>query len=61
MRSVAALKSDHPIAFAACFAIATAAANGATLITGDLEIVDRAELLAVRVADAGVSPDPEKA
>jgi predicted nucleic acid-binding protein len=52
MRSVAALKADHPIALADCFAIATAAANNATLITGDPEILDRAEQLPCRVADA---------
>jgi predicted nucleic acid-binding protein len=52
MRSVAALKADHPIALADCFAIATAAANDATLITGDPEIIDRAERLPCRVADA---------
>jgi predicted nucleic acid-binding protein len=52
MRSVAALKADHPIALADCFAIATAAANHATLITGDPEILDRAEQLPCRVADA---------
>jgi predicted nucleic acid-binding protein len=52
MRSVAALKADHPIALADCFAIATAAANDATLITGDPEILDRAQRLPCRVADA---------
>jgi predicted nucleic acid-binding protein len=52
MRSVAALKADHPIARAECFAIATAAANDAILITGDPEILDRAERLPCQVADA---------
>jgi hypothetical protein len=52
MRSVAALKADHPIARADCFAIATAAANDAILITGDPEILDRAERLPCQVADA---------
>ncbi|MDQ6822168.1 MAG: PIN domain-containing protein [Actinomycetota bacterium] len=58
MRAVAALKADHPIALADCFAIATAAANGAILITGDPEIVDLAEQLPCRVADARIRPDP---
>jgi len=61
MRAVAALKADHPIALADCFAIATAAANGGTLITGDPEIVDRAEHLPCPVTDARVPPDPETA
>ena len=56
MRLVAALKADHPVALADCFAIATAAANGATLITGDPEILDRAEKLPCPVADARVPP-----
>ena len=61
MRSVAVLKADHPIALADCFAIATAAANGATLITGDPEIIDRAEHLPCSVIDARVPPDPDTA
>lgn len=61
MRSVAALKADHPIALADCFAIATAAANGATLITGDPEIVDRAKQLPCRITDARVSPAAQPA
>lgn len=61
MRSVAALKADHSIALADCFAIATAAANGATLITGDPEIVDRAEQLPCPVTDARVPPYLERA
>lgn len=61
MRSVAALKANHSIALADCFAIATAAANGATLITGDPEIVDRAEQLPCRVNDARVSPGAQPA
>jgi predicted nucleic acid-binding protein len=56
MRSVAALKADHPIALADCFAIATAAAKGAALITGDPEIVDRAEQLPCAVIDARIPP-----
>ena len=59
MRVVAALKAEHPIALADCFAIATAAANRAILITGDPEIVDRAEQLPCPVADARVPSDPE--
>jgi predicted nucleic acid-binding protein len=31
----------HPIAFADCFAAATAAARDATLLTGDPELLDR--------------------
>jgi uncharacterized protein with PIN domain len=61
MRSVAALKAAHPIALADCFAIATAAVHGATLITGDPEIVDRFEELPCPVIDARVPPDPETA
>ncbi|MDQ6816423.1 MAG: PIN domain-containing protein [Actinomycetota bacterium] len=61
MRSVATLKAAHPIALADCFAVATAAANGATLITGDPEIVDRAEQLPCPVTDARVSRHPETA
>ncbi len=61
MRSVAALKADHPIALADCFAIATAAANGATLITGDPEILDRADQLPCPIVDASVPPDPDTA
>jgi uncharacterized protein with PIN domain len=61
MRSVAALKAEHPIALTDCFAIATATANGATLITGDPEILDRAERLPCPVTDARVPPAAEKA
>ena len=52
MREVAALKSEHPIALADCFAVATAAAAGATLITGDPEIIERFETLPCPVLDA---------
>lgn len=52
MRSVAALESEHSIALADCFAIATAAARNATLITGDPEIIQRAERLPCAVSDA---------
>lgn len=51
MREVARLKSEHPIALADCFAIATAAAAGATLLTGDPEIVERADRLPCAVLD----------
>jgi predicted nucleic acid-binding protein len=59
MRAVAALKAEHPIALADCFAIATAAAHSATLITGDPEIIDRAEQLPCAITDARLAPDPE--
>jgi predicted nucleic acid-binding protein len=52
MRAVAALKAEHPIALADCFAIATAAAENATLITGDPEILDRADQIPCAVRDA---------
>lgn len=39
--AAARLKADHPIAFADCFAAATAAAYRATLLTGDPELLDR--------------------
>jgi predicted nucleic acid-binding protein len=39
--AAAHIKAAHPIAFADCFAAATAAATGATLLTGDPEILDR--------------------
>lgn len=59
MRAVAALKADHPIALADCFAIATAAAHQATLITGDPEIIERATLLACAITDARIAPDSD--
>lgn len=37
----ARLKAVHPIAFADCFAAATASARGATLLTGDPELLER--------------------
>lgn len=37
----ARLKASHPIALGDCFAIATAAAHSATLLTGDPDIVER--------------------
>lgn len=36
----AAIKATHPMAFADAFALATAAAHGAVLVTGDPEILD---------------------
>ncbi|HEY5815151.1 MAG TPA: type II toxin-antitoxin system VapC family toxin [Solirubrobacterales bacterium] len=51
MRAVAALKADHPIALADCFAIALATAERAVLLTGDPEIVDRAGELPCDVTD----------
>lgn len=57
MRAVAALKAEHPIALADCFAIAAAAAHHATLITGDPEIIDRAGQLPCAITDARVAPE----
>lgn len=51
MRAVASLKADNPIALADCFAIALAAAEGAVLLTGDPEIIDRAGDLPCEVKD----------
>jgi predicted nucleic acid-binding protein len=39
--AAAHLKAMHPIAFADCFAAATAAARDATLYTGDPELIER--------------------
>jgi len=39
--AAARIKAVHPIAFADCFAAATALARGATLFTGDPELLDR--------------------
>jgi predicted nucleic acid-binding protein len=39
--AAAHIKAAHPIAFADCFAAATAAARDATLYTGDPELLDR--------------------
>lgn len=52
MRSVAVLKAEHPIALADCFAITTAAATDARLITGDPEIIERSGQLPCQVVDA---------
>lgn len=51
MREVARLKADNPIALADCFAIALATAEGAVLLTGDPEIIDRTESLPCAVKD----------
>jgi len=39
--AAAHLKAAHPIAYADCFAAATAIARDATLLTGDPELLDR--------------------
>jgi predicted nucleic acid-binding protein len=39
--AAARIKAVHPIAFAGCFAAATALARGAILLTGDPELLDR--------------------
>jgi predicted nucleic acid-binding protein len=51
MRSVSSLKEEHPIALANCFAVALATDEGAELLTGDPEIIDRGEQLPCRVVD----------
>ncbi|HET9814070.1 MAG TPA: type II toxin-antitoxin system VapC family toxin [Sphingomicrobium sp.] len=51
MRSAAALKAEHPMALADCFAVALAAAEGGVLLTGDPEIIDLAEKLPCKVKD----------
>jgi predicted nucleic acid-binding protein len=51
MRAVAGLKADNPIALADCFAIALAAEEGAVLLTGDPEIIERADQLPCEVKD----------
>jgi predicted nucleic acid-binding protein len=50
MRAVANLKAENPIALADCFAIALAA-EGTVLLTGDPEIVERADRLPCEVTD----------
>jgi predicted nucleic acid-binding protein len=39
--AAAHINAAHPIAFADCFAAATAAARDATLLTGDPELIER--------------------
>jgi uncharacterized protein with PIN domain len=51
MRAVAGLKAANPIALVDCFAIALADAERAQLLTGDPEIVDRADELPCDVVD----------
>jgi predicted nucleic acid-binding protein len=51
MREVAALKAEHPIALADCFAIAAASAGRAMLLTGDPEIIERVSELPCEVSD----------
>jgi predicted nucleic acid-binding protein len=51
MREVAKLKAENPIALADCFAVALAAEEGAVLLTGDPEIIDRADDLPCQVRD----------
>jgi len=51
MRTVAILKAENPIALADCFAVALAAAEGAVLLTGDPEIIERADDLPCEVTD----------
>jgi predicted nucleic acid-binding protein len=51
MRAAASLKAEHPMALADCFAVALAANEGAVLLTGDPEIVDRATELPCEVKD----------
>jgi len=51
MRSVSSLKAEHPIALADCFAVALAAEQEAEILTGDPEIIDRADQLPCKVLD----------
>jgi predicted nucleic acid-binding protein len=51
MRAASALKAEHAIALADCFAVALAAAEGAVLLTGDPEILERADALPCEVED----------
>jgi predicted nucleic acid-binding protein len=51
MRAVSSLKAEHPIALADCFAVALAAEEEAELLTGDPEIIDRADQLPCKVVD----------
>ena len=51
MRSVSALKAEHPIALADCFAVALAAEEVAELLTGNPEIIDRDDQLQCKVVD----------
>jgi predicted nucleic acid-binding protein len=55
MRIVAGLKAANSTALADCFAIALAAAEGAQLLTGDPEIIDRADELPCGIVDLRAS------
>lgn len=52
--AAAHVKAAHPIAFADCFAAATATARDATLLTGDPELLDRD--VGCRTHDLRVAP-----
>jgi uncharacterized protein with PIN domain len=56
MRAVAGLKAANPIALADCFAIALAGTEEAQLLTGDPEIVYRADELPCGVVDLRTTP-----
>jgi predicted nucleic acid-binding protein len=49
--AAARIKAVHPLAYGDAFAVATAAAHGAVLLTGDPEITERA--VGCRVEDLG--------
>ena len=51
MRAAASLKAEYPMALADCFAVALATAEGAVLLTGDPEIVERAGKLPCEARD----------
>ena len=51
MRAASALKAEHPIALAGCFAVALAAEEKVELLTGDPEIIEKAEELPCKVVD----------
>jgi predicted nucleic acid-binding protein len=57
--AAAHIKAAHPIAFADCFAAATAGARDATLLTGDPELLDRdvgCRVRDLRAASPGSGP-----
>lgn len=56
MRTVSALKAEHPMALADCFALALAAEVKADLLTGDPEIIDRRDQLPCEVVDLRADP-----
>jgi predicted nucleic acid-binding protein len=51
MKLVSSLKAEHPIPLADCFVVALAAEEEAELLTGDPEIIDRANQLPCKVVD----------